>query len=699
MIVRLLFLLLSFLALVQVPARATSVSQQPHTRVELLAETATPKPGETFTLAVAMTARPGWHTYWVNPGDAGIETRAQWQMPAGVTVGAFRYPVPQTYVVGGIMNHVFEGEAILLADVRVPDTATGDFPVRVRLDWLVCDDSICVPESAELSLPLKVGDGAPDPSVAARFAAARAALPRALGTTGSVFTSEEAVRIRVPVPTQGIARAHFFPLRHDLIEMGAPQQLSDHEGELVIGMKRAANPGPRESLTQGVLRIEQADGTVLGLNLNLAEGPVPSGRPLDAASQAAGPSPFLTALGLAILGGLLLNLMPCVFPILSLKAMSLAKAGTSAAAARTEGVAYTAGVILSCVALGGVAIALARAGEGAGWAFQLQDPRVILFLLLLVLAIGLNFAGLFEINLGSANVGQGLAAKAGPQGAFFTGVLAAFVATPCTGPFMAGALGAALVLPPAAGLAVFAGLGLGLALPFLAIGFVPALRRLMPRPGPWMQTFRRILAIPMLLTAVALAWVLGRQAGVNALAFGLLAALLVALGLWWVGLRQARLGPAALPVALSLVAALGAPLFLPRLAEDGTAMASTVTRAPAGLGGVAFTPAALEAVTATGKPTFLYFTADWCITCKVNEKGALSSPRVAEAFEAAGIQVMVGDWTRPDPAIARFLEARGRAGIPLYLFYAPDGTITELPQILTVDMLTALASPGSSPAA
>ncbi len=391
--------------------------------------------------------------------------------------------------------------------------------------------------------------------------------------------------------------------------------------------------------------------------------------------------------------------MPCVFPILSLKAMSLAKAGTSAAAARTEGVAYTAGVILSCVALGGVAIALARAGEGAGWAFQLQDPRVILFLLLLVLAIGLNFAGLFEINLGSANVGQGLAAKAGPQGAFFTGVLAAFVATPCTGPFMAGALGAALVLPPAAGLAVFAGLGLGLALPFLAIGFVPALRRLMPRPGPWMQTFRRILAIPMLLTAVALAWVLGRQAGVNALAFGLLAALLVALGLWWVGLRQARLGPAALPVALSLVAALGAPLFLPRLAEDGTAMASTVTRAPAGLGGVAFTPAALEAVTATGKPTFLYFTADWCITCKVNEKGALSSPRVAEAFEAAGIQVMVGDWTRPDPAIARFLEARGRAGIPLYLFYAPDGTITELPQILTVDMLTALASPGSSPAA
>ena len=696
MLAPILFLIACLLGLA--PAMASSVSQQPHTRVELLSETRAPRPGESFTLAVSMTAKPGWHTYWVNPGEAGIETRAQWQVPAGVTLGAFRYPVPQTYLVGGIMNHVFEGEAVLLADVKVPETASGAFPVNVRLDWLVCDDSICVPESAELSLPLVVGDGAPDPAVAARFASARKALPQGLGTMGSLVASEEAVRIRVPVPSQGIARAHFFPLRHDLIDMAAPQVLLDHEGELIVEMKRATNPGPRESLTRGVLRIERTDGTVLGLDLNLEDGPVPAGRPLQAAGAASAPSPFLAALGLAILGGLLLNLMPCVFPILSLKAMSLAKAGTSAAAARSEGLAYTAGVVLSCLALGGVAIALARAGEGAGWAFQLQDPRVILFLLLLVLAIGLNFAGLFEMNLGSANVGQGLAAKSGPQGAFFTGVLAAFVATPCTGPFMAGALGAALVLPPAAGLAVFAGLGLGLALPFLAIGFVPALRRRMPRPGPWMKTFRRILAVPMLLTAVALAWVLGRQAGVNALAFGLLAALVFALGLWWLGLRQARPARTALPVALSLVAAIAAPILLPRLVSEGAANANTAAAAPAGLEGRAFSPAALAELTASGTPIFLYFTADWCITCKVNEKGALSSPRVAQAFEAGGIRVMVGDWTRPDPAIARFLEARGRAGIPLYLFYAPDGTITELPQLLTVEMLTALASPGSSAA-
>jgi thiol:disulfide interchange protein len=439
-----------------------------------------------------------------------------------------------------------------------------------------------------------------------------------------------------------------------------------------------------------VLRVERADGSVMGVELASSEGPVPPATPFNAAS--AGPA-LLPAFGLALLGGLLLNLMPCVFPILSLKAMSLAKAGTGEAAARSEGLAYTAGVLLSTLALGGIAIALARAGEGAGWAFQLQDPRVILFLLLLTLAIGLNFAGLFEVELRGTGAGQALAAKPGAGGAFFTGVLAAFVATPCTGPFMAGALGAALVLPPLAGLLVFAGLGLGLALPFLLIGFVPALRRRMPQPGPWMATFRRVLAIPMLLTAVALAWVLGRQAGVNALAFGLLAALLVALGLWWLGLRQRRLAPAAVPAMAALAAALLAPIALPRLTAD-PAVAAPV--APAGLQGIAFSEPELARLQAARTPTFLYFTADWCITCKVNEKGALSDGQVADAFRAAGIQVMVADWTRPDPVIARFLEARGRAGIPLYLFYGADGRVTELPQLLTPAMLTALASPGSS---
>ncbi|MFN3369936.1 MAG: protein-disulfide reductase DsbD family protein [Sphingomonadaceae bacterium] len=693
MLCRLLILLA---LLLPAPALASAVSQQPNTRVELLAETKAPKPGETFTLGVSMTARPGWHTYWVNPGDAGIETRAEWRTPPGVTVGAFRYPVPRTYLVGGIMNHVFEGEAILLADVKLPAEARGALPIEVRLDWLVCDDKICVPESATLSLPLMVGDGAPDPAVATRFDSARKALPQALGTSGAFTTSADRVRIQVPVSPEGIARAHFFPLAHDLIDMAAPQQLAEQDGQLIVEMKRAANPGPTEPRTRGVLRIERTDGSVLGLDLNLTEGSVPPGRPLQAAAQQSrAGNTFWPALGLAILGGLLLNLMPCVFPILSLKAMSLAKSGQSAAHARTEGLAYTAGVVLVTTALGLAAILIAQAGQGAGWAFQLQDPRVILFLLLLTFAIGLNFAGLFEVNLGAANAGAGLAARPGAQGAFFTGGLAAFVATPCTGPFMAGALGAALVLPPAAGLAVFAGLGLGLALPFLAIGFVPALRRRLPKPGPWMLTFRRILAVPMLLTALALAWVLGRQAGAEGLTAGLAAALALGLALWILGLRQQQGRRAPLAASLAIAVALAAPLALARLPDTGgTALAATA--APGELEAVAFSPEALAEARSASRPTFLYFTADWCVTCKVNERGALASPRVAEAFRAAGIQVMVGDWTRPDPAIARFLEERGRAGIPLYLFYAADGSVEELPQILTVDRLVGLASKGSS---
>lgn len=379
--------------------------------------------------------------------------------------------------------------------------------------------------------------------------------------------------------------------------------------------------------------------------------------------------------------------MPCVFPILSLKALSLTRAGESQQSARLEGLAYAAGVILICVLLGAVAITLARAGNGAGWAFQLQDPRVILLLLLLTLAIGLNFAGLFEMT-GKLSAGQTLASRPGTAGAFWTGALAAFVATPCTGPFMATALGAALILPWAAGLAVFAGLGLGIALPFLAIGFVPALRKRLPRPGQWMVTFRQILAIPMLLTALALAWVLGRQAGLDGLMLGLLAALLVGLGLWWLGLRQQRQKRLVLPLLVTVVAAVAAPAALGHMPTPGQSQTAD-SRA---LAGVTFSTSRLSELRASGTPTFLYFTADWCLTCKVNEAGALSSSEVADSFRQTGIQVMVGDWTKPDPEIARFLEERGRAGIPLYLFYGADGSVRELPQLLTVGALTALAS-------
>lgn len=683
-------LILLLLALIAGPALAESSAQLPNTRVELVSEVARPAPGQRFTIGIMMTPQPDWHTYWKHPGDSGIETRATWANPAGVTVSPFRYPVPETYLISGIMNHVYGSENVLLAEVDVPQGASGALPLSVRLDWLVCNDEICVPESATLTLPLETGDGSADPAQKQRFADARAALPRPLSELASFAREGNRIRLSIPLAaTESIKAAHFFASADDTLVLAAPQSLSRTQSALII--ETAAVPDSNPQTVAGLLRIERADG-VLGLEVSAVPGAVSLGEPLAAPAPAHSMlAAFLPALGLALLGGLVLNLMPCVFPILSLKALSLAKAGHSQAAARNEGLAYTAGVVLVCTALGGVAIALARAGEGAGWAFQLQDPRVILLLMLLTLAIGLNFAGLFEMQVGGASAGQSLASKPGAKGAFWTGALAAFVATPCTGPFMAGALGAALVLPPVAGLAVFAGLGLGLALPFLAIGFIPALRRRLPKPGQWMVTFRRILAIPMLLTALALAWVLGRQAGAEGLTLGLLFALIVGLGLWWLGLRQQSRGRTLLPAMVALVAAMLAPAALARLPQP---VAGVKTATSSGLAHVAFSPEKLAELTRAQKPVFLYFTADWCLTCKVNEKGALASGEVADSFERAGIKVMVGDWTKPDPAIATFLESRGRAGIPLYLFFHPDGKVEELPQILTVDQLVGLATSG-----
>jgi thiol:disulfide interchange protein len=374
--------------------------------------------------------------------------------------------------------------------------------------------------------------------------------------------------------------------------------------------------------------------------------------------------------------------MPCVFPVISLKAMSLARAGGDERAAKSEALAYTAGVMLTCLALGGLLLGLRAGGATVGWAFQLQEPRVILLLLLLVTAVALNLAHVFHLR--GFGGGEALAGKDGAAGSFWTGVLAAFVATPCTGPFMAAALGAALVLPLPAALAIFAGLGFGLALPFLLIGFVPALRRRMPKPGAWMARFQLILSIPMFLTAAALGWLLWRQTGMNGFALGAAATALLAIALWGIGRRQAT-GKSAGLFGASLLAASAAVVAL-------TPASLLATQKAASVAGEAFSEAKLAALRAKGTPVFLYFTADWCLTCKVNEKAAIEREEVTRAFDKGGVVVMVGDWTNADPAISRFLEARGRSGVPLYLFY-PKGSAepTELPQVLTPSMLTGLA--------
>jgi thiol:disulfide interchange protein len=391
---------------------------------------------------------------------------------------------------------------------------------------------------------------------------------------------------------------------------------------------------------------------------------------------------FVGILGFAILGGMILNLMPCVFPILGLKALSLAKAGGDERIARRDALAYSAGVILSCVALGGAMLALRAAGEEVGWAFQLQEPRIVLLLLLLMVAVTANLSGLFEI--GGIAAGDGLTRKSGLAGSFWTGVLAAVVATPCTGPFMAAALGAALLLPALQALLLFAGLGFGLALPFLAIAYVPALRRILPKPGPWLNTFRKVMAVPMALTALALLWLLWRLSDQMGLLLGSAAATVMLVLLVWIGQRQRRGGGVLAGILALFALATTAAILLPRDAVTASSQQDF-------LDGERFTEARLVELRTANRPVFVYFTADWCVTCKVNEGAAIDRKATAQAFAAAGIVTLKGDFTRRDPGIARFLAQHGRSGVPLYLYYPAGGQAQILPQVLTVDTLTGLA--------
>jgi len=656
----LLFLLTLFLA---GPAAAQLGGGARHIDVRLVAGAE----GTKGSLVLVMHPQPGWHGYWINPGDAGQPTTAQWRLPSGAAAGALRYPAPDRLLIGGLMNYVFARDYALLADLALarPPAAGETLPVGASLRYLACSDRICVPESAEVSATIAAG-------LPAEVAAARQALPRPLGTPARFAAAGGQVRLGIPLPAAvQVADPYFYPSTDGTLDYAAPQRVSRNGDWLIVETKAGPNPA---AAIDGVLSI----GGGQAFAVAAAPGTVPpAGRPIaEAAPARGGAVAILLALGGAILGGLLLNVMPCVFPILSLKALSLARAGESDRTARLEGLAYTAGVVLVCLALGAALLALRAGGTAVGWAFQLQDPRVALFLLLLIGGLALNLAGLFELP--TFGGGDALAGKAGPAGAFWTGALAAFVATPCTGPFMGAALGAALVLPAAAGLAVFAGLGFGLALPFLALGFLPALRRRLPRPGAWMNRLRRVLAVPMGLTALWLGWLLWREAGDKALAIGALALLLFGLAAWWGGRRRGWLG--ALPaIAVGAAALLLVPATPVARAEAAGALAAQP-----------FSEARLARLRADRRPVFLYFTADWCLTCKVNEKAVLERAEVAEAFRKRGVAVLVGDWTRGNPEIGRFLEAQGRSGVPLYLWYAPGKDAEALPQLLTVSALTSL---------
>lgn len=678
------------------PALAQTLAQTPasgsnsganHIRAQLVPERTSVAPGETVTLAVVMRPEPRWHGYWENPGDAGFGMSFKWSLPPGAKTGPPRYPVPETLLISGLMNHVYEHDYALLIPFTVPADARpgASLALSAEADWLACTDEVCVPEKGRLETRLSVGPpGKPDP----RFDGWRQKLPAPLAERASFAIGDGLVRLAIPLPaTLGLGTPHLFLNTESLIDYAAPQGFRRKGDLLLVELKRssAMGSGPPPEVA-GVLRYGEGEG----LAFRARPGAVASGGTALAPQQAAqtGLGGLAAILGGALLGGLLLNVMPCVFPILSLKVLSLAQANGSLASAnaspgpngvqrraRADGLAYTAGVVLACLALGGLLLGLRASGEELGWAFQLQEPLVVAGLLLLAVAITANLAGLFELpQVWTGGNGSG------ERGAFATGLLAAFVATPCTGPFMAAAMGAALVLPLAQALAVFAALGLGLALPFLALAFIPALRRALPKPGAWMVKFKLAMAVPMGLTALALLWLTWRIGGAG-FAMGCAALAVALLGIVWLIGRMQRGGRAATPRAAPALAVL-ALVF--GLALPGAVAAPGISAQSDALGSRPFSVAALATARASGKPVFVYFTADWCLSCKANEAATLNRESTQAAFTKAGVQVLRGDWTRRDPAITRFLEQQGVAGVPLYLWYVPGVSAPEmLPQVLT----------------
>jgi thiol:disulfide interchange protein len=473
------------------------------------------------------------------------------------------------------------------------------------------------------------------------------------------------LRVAIPLPASVEVRdPYLFPITDGAVDYDAPQSFRRAGDQLIAEMK--AKGAPKQF--SGVVAI--GDGR--GLEFRAVPGPVPEGgSPLGGLGWSA---VLWAALG-AIGGGILLNLMPCVFPILALKALHLSRAGEGTRQARGEALAYTAGAIVGTGALGAMLLAIRAAGAEAGWAFQLQDPRTIMLLALLAVAITANLLGLFELPV--------LGGRAQPAGSFATGALAAFVATPCAGPFLGAALGTALLLPPAGSVAVFAALGLGLAFPFLLVAFIPALRSKLPKPGPWMDRLKRFLAIPMAASAAAALWLLYRQAGEEALLVGMA----VSLGLLFAAFESGRLQRRGKSGAWGGVIA-----GLALLAVGVALMPQQSAKSHGVAGAEAWSEARVASLQQQKRAIFVYFTADWCLTCKVNEAGAIDRSEVRAAFKASGVTVLAGDWTNGDPAITRFLESRARAGVPLYLWYAPgSASPEELPQVLTPSMLISRA--------
>ncbi len=682
----------------------------PHLTAELVGQTAGVAPGSTLYVAVVQTIDPGWHTYWRNPGDAGEATRLQWRLPAGWKAGDIVWPAPSRFLAGPLMNYGYSDRAILAVPIAAPSSASvgGTANLQVKVEFLVCSASLCVPETAQLDLavPIVAGTPALDRVWGGPITKALAAAPKPQGLETAFALSQGRLKLAVagaPVAGGNLGGAYFYPYDDQLLDQAAPQRIDLGPRGLTLSLKagaafRAATPPPAAA---GVL---VADGRAY--EISALPGPLPTGAG-GLGPPRAGPTIELglpLAMGFALIGGLLLNLMPCVFPVLAMKAAALAGHGGSAGRARAEGLAFLGGVMASFLLLAGVMIAARQAGAALGWGFQLQSPLVVSLLCLVMLAAALNLSGLFEVGAGVQGIGGHLGRTGGVAGAFLTGVLAVTVAAPCTAPFMGPALGWALTTSASEALAVFAMLALGFALPFVALAFAPALQRRLPRPGRWMEVFRRLLALPMYGAAAWLAWVVSVQTGTAGLArlSGAVVALSFAAWLWGVIQRRRARGEAnasILAVAVAgLIAAAGLAAAAGRVPPPYHRDTAAEVGGASSLDAEAFTPERLAALRAQGRPVLVNFTAAWCVTCQVNERAVFANGAVASAFRQAGASYLVADWTNRDPAIAKALADQGRIGVPLYLVYGGDGGSPRiLPQLLTPSMVTAAIQAAAGP--
>ncbi|MDQ0466516.1 thiol:disulfide interchange protein DsbD [Caulobacter ginsengisoli] len=658
-----------------------------HIEAQLVAQDASVAPGSTVYVALRQKIQKGWHTYWRNSGDSGAATQIAWTLPAGWKAGDLVWAVPKRLIEGegefAVAVYAYEGEVLLPVAIQVPADARPGTTAHLKatVAFLVCAEQ-CVPENADLTLdiPVKAGAPAPDPQWGRAVTEALAKAPKPAGLDARFAADSQTLTISIagaPLAGADLAGAQFLPYSPKALKHRADPVL-DH-GPQGLTLRYPAG----YSFTKGT-PLAEVDGVLVlpGASYEVTATP---GAALPG-TTGLGPPAAKARLGLllailyAFLGGLILNLMPCVFPVLSMKAASLAGHG---GAARAEGLAFLAGVVATFLALAGALLALRAGGAAVGWGFQLQSPPVVAALSLIILLAALNLSGVFEIGTSIQGLGSGLAGRGGLIGAFFTGVLAVVVAAPCTAPFMGPALGLALTLSPIAALAIFLGLALGFAAPFTLLAVTPALRGRLPRPGPWMDVFRHVLAFPMYAAAAWLVWVLSQQTDSLGLARLLIAAVLVGFGAWLWGLTQARPLAAYWQWAAFLVLAL-AVLLITRDPYGPARVAQAPAAGKIELESQAWSPARVEALRAEGRPVLVNFTAAWCVTCQVNEGVALATPGVAAALKRDNAVYLVADWTNRDATIAAALSQFGRAGVPLYLVYGRDGGPPRvLPQLLT----------------